>query len=49
MQAEQRVWPQGIDIGTLPSSERVRKHTGHSHALSPAKAPDDVMTHSVYV
>ena len=43
MQAEQRVWPHGMDMGTLPSSDKVWKHTGHSQALRPAKAADDVM------
>lgn len=33
----QRVCPQGIDIGAL-DSERLLKHTGHSHALRPSRA-----------
>lgn len=45
MQVEQRVWPQGMDIGTFESPDSVRKHTGHSQALSPSSAPDDVIAH----
>ena len=43
MHEEQRVWPHGMDIGKLASSDKVWKHTGHSQALRPANAPDDVM------
>lgn len=47
MHVEQRVCPQGIDIGVFVCSDRMLKQTGHSHALSPSSAPGDAIARSI--